>query len=293
MPTLEATSWKALNRLTGQFRLQLDALDTTMNTSVTTVELTNNIWNIAAGDWIEINTEPMMVVQKNDNTLTVLRAPMGNTATSHTAGDIVSIKPWFFRADMNGYLLDEVIGLPSSVFAESTVDVNFVTTSPYAELDVTAGDPLTMLRAIRDPSSNGYDPLHEVQLKIVKHNAVTSGYAVQTSPVPLSWSKDTEVRVTFSHVFDTSTWTDATDLIATVGLTEQLCRVIEYGAAARAMDSVASARTQLDTQGSAREAEEVPAGLAQQMATNLRRTRTQLLAAEVSRLRQKYGIKIE
>lgn len=294
MTTVEAASWKALNHLSGQFDQQFDVLNGSINDSVTTLELTHDIWSLAPGDWIEIDTEPMQVLSKDGLQVTVLRGAQGQTAASHSDLAVINIKPWFMRHKIVSFLKDEILSLPRAVYAENTVDVAFTTNSPYVELDVTSGSPpLTVLAAYRDPSTSGYDPFKTVPLKLIPNDQVSSGWAVQTSPTPLYFSKATTVRVTYAYEFDTSTFADATDLETTVGLSSQLVAAIEFGAASRAMMGLASARTQLDTQGTARDSEEVPGGLAQQQANNLQRTRNTLIAAETSRLRQKYGVKVE
>jgi len=152
---------------------------------------------------------------------------------------------------------------------------------------------IDVVQAWRDPASS-YDTLRRVSIKLIRDlDIVSSGYALQVATKPGFFSADTTVRVTYSHRFDTTTFTSSTDLESTVGLSTEMVRAIEYGAAYRAILSRTVARAETDVQPASRRAEEVPASFIGQVADNFRRTRAGLINSEISRLRRLTKVTME
>jgi len=291
MTTVDTAVGRSLRHLHGQARPVYDVLATTLDASTTAVVLTHNFASIGPGDYIEVEYEQMLVLAKSVSTLTVLRG-VDSTAAAHTAGALIAMKPRYGRQELLDLLHDEIISLPTSIFGLTTQDVTFGTTASYIELSTTK-DVIDVVQAWRDPASS-YDTLRRVPIKLVRDlDLVASGYALQVATKPGFFSDATTVRVTFSHRFDTSTFTSATDLETTVGISEEIVKAIEFGAAYRAILSRTVARSETDAQPASRLAKDVPASFIGQVAESFRRARAQLVRTEISRLRRLTKVTME
>lgn len=249
--------------------MELDTLQTTVNSSTTTIVLANTPpAGLKRGSVITIGLESMrLTADPAVNTLTVLRGFMDSDPAAHTAGDEVWINPQFQPIDISDAMIDEINSWGPSLYRVLDTTVT-----------VTGGDALTELPATfigtygiidaRLNANNGLDytawqtwPRADVRMQ---RGSLTGFGDFDTSGIilrPRSGGFDAgSLYVVAAMPFDTSTFTEATDLVTTVGLSSSMLDLLAIGVKLRLGFDQEMANLSRAAQSEPRRSEETPPG---------------------------------
>lgn len=275
--------------LLGTHRADRNRLATTMTDSVTSLVVEFQPGRgIGAGAYLALDDEIVYVWEYGSTSLTatIQRAQLGTTAAAHTAGAIVDINPRFPRPILRDTLKEEIDSWGPAVYQVKTLDIAVGSTAQAVDLTA-IGTYYSVLRVYREPRS-GSDVWFNPTFRVLR-NMPTADFASGTALI-LDGQQEaaTNLRIVYSAPFTTTTFTDATDLNATVGLDASQNDIPPYGAAWRLLATREVRRTQTQAQGDPRNAEEVPAGFMSQTSVALKRIRDQRLADAAVRLSNLY-----
>jgi hypothetical protein len=270
---------------------QLNRLQTGINASVEDLVLD---WEpevgLAPGTYIEIGSEALLVVQSQGIYVSVLRAQWGTTADTHSALDMIRIKPRFLRSQVLTEIVDEISTWPPTLFGVTTADVDWATGDYDHDLTGATGKAVTRLLAV-ELEPNTAEPWGDLRTSYSIHPADTGAYPSGWRLHTLRPSGPEDVRVTYAHEFNlTALATEATDLQSGCGLSATMNDIARFGAAGRLMLSQEAERARLDMQGTTRFAEEVPPQHQVTAAQALLEMRDRRLMQEEERLVSRWGV---
>lgn len=270
--TLGTLVTDTLQRLRGATREIVNILavgiDAPAAGTVETVTLTTNVEGIHTGSLLVVGDETMYVQSVNPQlvTATVIRGYDGTTTATAASGTIVYIDPPWTRALVMATIRDEIRSWAPQIFKTAYVEIPLVNwqrgydlgaiTVPIIRiLKVTAPEPpyigtpgdwtgegVTDTAQLNPTLQFKYDP----NANIVEF---TSGRAVILTG---GWTPRAigNLHVVYATPFDVDTsWTDSTDMIASVGLNEMDLDIPVLGAAARLLRYIAPRRAMLNAAG--------------------------------------------
>jgi hypothetical protein len=265
---------------------------TTGQTSLTFAYSFSGPQMIRAGDYVQLKDEIVYVWATNATTqATVERAMLGSAAGSYVTNDLAEINARFPQVLIRNALQDEIRSWPKSVYKVATVDLTIASTESSADLTGLSTDIYGVLEVLVPPTSSTTDRWVEAPFR--EHFAFdttdfASGMALFLGDGYARPSGAFDVRVTYAAPFDVDTMTDATTT-ATIGLTDTLLDIPPLGAASRLLAPQEISRSDAQSQGEARVANEVRPGQRFSAALGLMSLRDRRLAQEAERLLSKWG----
>lgn len=271
-----------------------DLLSGAINSSVTSLTLTDSANGVTLGTRLACGNELMLVRSVSSKTCTVMRGFFGTTAAAHADGDLIEVAPRFFYGDIVDTMQEEVRGWDNRVFRVEQRQIDSSFSSRSYDL-VGAIDPLFLLSVTSATGSRWTEPIvtdnartHSPAILLGGQDVATfpSGWCVQLEDFPTNLT--TPLIVEWAEPFITDDWTDTTDLEDDVGLVPSMFDILLYGTMARVMSGKEVGRTDLRASGEDRRAEEVPPGYLAKTAGELFQMRDRRLAVEANKLRGRY-----
>lgn len=284
--------------LGGSGKGTVNRLNGAITDAVETLTLEFATTGVARGSILSIDSEEMHVWDVNSSTrvVTVERGFNGTTAAAHSDAVLVEVDARFSRPAISQALLDEVRSWPADLFTVTTISLGGSTVTRAYDLAGTSNtDVLAILDVLVEPDDTdpwGADSTWRSVGYRAQRNMPTADFASGTA-VFLDEVLDTSraVRVVYAKPFVTSTWTDATDVETTVGLSPSMLDIPVYGASWRLVSGQEVERSNMGRQGEPRSADEVPPGTAVTTAGALKRLRDQRVAEEAARLMSYYPVR--
>lgn len=280
MPTSIASLTERARRLMfGSQRDVANVLTSTINDSVTTVTVNLDTQNIAAGIYIEIDFEPMLVVDVVGQVLTVVRAMDGSTAASHTQGARVRVDPIVTNWDLFQSMQEELVDLSSpanGLFQVVPVELTPAGGRTYFNLD-TALTPLSVIRARQEDTPGVWSKVYAQVVPGFTVGEFASTYALRLE----AFAAGKKLRVWLRAIYGAITVTGDAE---TAGLTGTAAGLLSIGAAYRMTIGRELARSMYERQGDTRRANEVPPGAQRQGLTPIAALRQERISAERARL---------
>lgn len=274
------------------FREPVTKLTANINSSETTLTFLYEITSIKPGSVLSIGLERLYVwATPSSTTATVERGWTGTTAAAHTTSDIVRVNSRYDEYTILKALNHELNDLSSpmhGLFKVATLDLTYAaSTDGYDMTAVTAaiGPPLRVL--VEGTGTGDWTPLKPSQYEYISSAdtgdfasgravLMTSGYGVPGQSLRIIY------RAPFTLLTDLSTD------VATTGLPSTAYDIPALGAAATLAASRPMKRSDLDSQGSSRRAEEVTTQDALISPRGLLSERDRRIQAEASRLAAEY-----
>lgn len=265
----------------------------------TTLNVAQDASAVGAGSIVEVGTSLYYVTAATAGTISVLANWEGATSADASTGDFVEVDPRIPRSTLADMAEAEVRSWGSQLWKVATADVPVVTSERTYNLDTDGAEILYLLGARLQP---GGQPVHLAQTtwagdtwpkakaQLLRNMPVADfadGQAVQLENLPTT---STTLRVFYATPFTLSTFTLATDLVATCGLAVAHLDVLDAGLRHRLLSSGLITRTDWQAAGMSRDSEEVtPTDIvrAASMAAALRDRR---LSDEGLELRRQWGI---
>lgn len=270
--------------LLGTHRPEYNVLTSTITSTTDSLTVTHGATAIARGSYLGIDNEVCYVWSRSNQTVTVQRGMLGTTAAAHTAGALVEVDPRF----PNGLILDEmkaeIASWPRAIYQVDSDDLSLGSGDTAVDFGPTG--LIDILRIYRQPVSSTDDRWPDLAFSY-KRNLPTADFSTGGAIFldrSGSSSESFDITVVYSKKFTTSTFVDATDLQATVGLSESLEDALKYGTAWRLLAGREVKRTFTEGQGEPRNSDEVPPGHMASVAQQMRQLRNERLADEAKRL---------
>lgn len=263
-----------------------------VNASATSITVTSAT-GIAAQSVIEVGMEQMLVTSLVGAVLTVARGYNGTLPASHPAGSYVLVNPTVTMWDLVQAANAEIASLSSpqnGLYRTGFVDISVSTGRLGFDLTGVADGFLGVL-AVRYRRSSLLD---WVSLRpggwevLIQPNSTDfpSGVGIYfPNGIPGAFT----TRVHYKAAFNVLSGIGSEDVAATTGLALQAEDIVSLGAAIRAVEGRAVARSDPFTQGDTRRAGEATTTDALQGTSALRRTRAERIAEEAARLRALWG----
>ena len=271
-------------------REPLDILNGAIDASVTSLTCTDQNALLRGGSYVEIDYEVLYVRSRSGATVTAIRGELGTTAATHSNGAKIRIEPRFPKQAILEALKAEIDDLPRDLFQITTADVTWPANTSMVNVPSPLSDPVRLLRVTRldsDTTTPRYVPARLLSRQST--GDVASGFGVHLRD-GLVFESDQAVRVTYGRKFATGTFTSATDLQSTVGLTDPLVEAVKAGAVWRLLQSTEVERTQVTAVGPSVDREQVPPTHRIQLEQGLLRTRDLLVEREIRRIHDEFGV---
>lgn len=251
-------------------------LTATINDAATTLQCDLTMGGIVAGALLAIDSEIVYVKSVAGQVATVHRGWEDTTAASHTAGAMIEVGPRFPGYAIKKALQQEIRSWPRTMFKKTlATSISGSATSRAYDL-TTIGTSWYNITEVR------YGPTTDGTYPRVKSYDVDRGRNYLYLPRTLD--SDYDLSVDYTGPFVTSTFEDATDIEATVGLSASMLDIPIYGAAWRLLAPREVKRTFTESQSEPRHSNEVPVGSALRTAAGLKTLRDQRIVEEGDRL---------
>lgn len=280
--------------LYGTYRATLNQLAVDPGSGGTTLTFTYDMEGITRGSYLSIEQEVVYVWATNpaSKTATVARAQMGTLAAAHAIATTVEINPRFPRPMIKQTMEEEIRSWPTSLFKVDALDIS--ATTSFRAYDLTGIGDFYFVVEVRksQPSGDTTRSWPKISFDVIRDMSAAnfaSGSAIQLQS-PLDTART--LRVTYARPFDVSVFEEATDLVATCGLSSSMVDIVQYGTAWRLLQPREIQRTSRQSQGEPRKAEEVPPGFTSATAAGLKKLRDNRIDEESNRLRAKYPYRV-
>lgn len=248
---------------------------------------------VGEGSIVEVGTSLYYVTAASSGAISVLPDWEGATSANAAENDFLEVDPRIPKSSLADMAEAEIRSWGSQLFRVDATTVSVTAAERAYDLGTT--DEITFLLGARlqpvGTSGNwGGDSWPKAKVQLLRNMPAAdfaSGQAVQLETFP---GRATDLRVFYATPFDLSTFTLATDLVATCGLTAGQLDVLDAGLRHRLLTSGLITRTDWQAAGMSRDSEEVnPTDIvrAASMAAALRDRR---LADEGNELRRQWGI---
>lgn len=292
--TLEQVLNRAANYLYGPYRKEFCTLDVAMLDTGDEATLTDLPVTVGAGPVIfrgvvlNIGTETLIVksFSTTTNIAQVVRGYLDTEPAAHAEGAFVDISPRFPTGVLWMDLLDEIAGLPQSIYRV----VTFEATTTIEER-VVALDPLSAghygVLGVRATSHLTGEWSRFGTLKYL-HRSTSDGDVLVLEKEPASTGGTLEYRVKMG--FDVSAATLATTF-AQLDMPESMTDVLAMGVALRRLAWAEAQRSDRQAQGEPRIPTESPPMHAAQSANQLRLVYDRRLKEEAAKLWARHGVK--
>ena len=238
----------------------INFLNGAINSSVTTITLTDDLGQLQAGAYLAIDLEILYVrsVSATSLTATVVRGMLGSTAASHTDGSIVYVNskfPAFSIFQALNQDLDDLCSPGNGLYKINTVEITF---NPAIQAyDITGATDILDILRVRSKQPGPAKNWFEVGRYALKRNANTtifpSGFEITLQEA--GWP-GLPFMVIYSTPF--THFTDTTTTTSSVGLPDSARDLPPLGAAARLTAVRETQRNFNESQGDTRRASEVP-----------------------------------
>jgi hypothetical protein len=292
--TLQEVVDRAVRYLHGPYRREFCILAVALNDSQVNVTLSETAVNYGAGPTIirgtilNIGTEVMMVRAWDPNTTvaTVVRGYLGTVAAAHAQDDMVDVNPRFPNGVLWGDLIDEITGLPESIYRTVTFEATTTTDERVVPLDVGSAGHFGVL-GVRQTSHLTGEWGRYGNLEFLFRNT-SAGDVLVLSGSPQSDGGTIEYRVKMP--FDVSAATPASTFVD-IEMPESMTDVLAMGVALRRLAWAEVQRSDRQAQGEPRIPTESPPMHAAQTAAQLQRVYDRRLNQEAAKLWARHGVK--
>lgn len=240
------------------------------------IYLSNNVNGVTVGSLLTVADETMYVIDISTTAIsaTVFRGFDGTMPVTAAAGSLVNIDPPWTRAVIRDRVRDEIRSWAPQVWAPAAVDIPIVNQQRGYDLGAITKTIIRILRVTAPAppyvGSPGYwvvpgntntslaDPTFPF---LYNSNANTSEFPSGKSITltgPTLPNIIANLHVVYATPFDVDTsWTDATDMIAQVGMDSRDLDIPGMGAAARLLRGISVRRAMLNVEGQSREDQDV------------------------------------
>lgn len=272
-------------------RSEINRLEVAMTASTATIAVSFDLRGVKPGSVLRIDNESLYVWDVASQTAVVERGWDNTTAVAHAVGAVVEINPRFHNDEITDALLDDVRAWPETIFRVVTLQADIGATERAINLPVQATTVLRVLRAQRDQPTGTYATLPDLDVRLDRSQPVgsfASGNSIVLQTPELG--RAATLYITLAVKFNLSTWTDATDVESTVGLSTSLLDIPPLGAAARLLGAAEAARSDPAAIGP-QEAADVPATATSKVADWYWGMWRRRLSDEEARLGELYGVR--
>lgn len=233
--TVSETLQRIRRQLSASHRQESDTLLTSVNSSTTTIVLSNTApAGLRRGSVISIGLESMrLTANASGATCTVLRGFMDSDAASHTAGDEVWINPEYQPIDIFDAMQDEIGSWGPNLYR--VVGATFTTADGDSVLDLGAtyldAYGLIDVRRNRDSLIIGEPILTWPRANVRFQRGTATGWTGQSGMLLrfIDPVYDGSMFVLFAMPFDLSPFTESTDLVSDCGLAESMIDLLTLG----------------------------------------------------------------
>lgn len=245
--------------LESMHRPQYNAVDGTVGPADNEITTQFALGEIGKGSFIVVDDELMYVVDRSvaAQTLSVIRAVRGTTASAHAPGALIEISPRFPRFLIRQELRRELIGWGEAIYqavAPITATLAVGQTQITALKDFADGESLTLFgclqvrRASQDPTDDRQRPV-----------AWDFDRATGTVQLRVPAQQDTTLALVGAFSFGSfpgPAWLDALNCQSDIGIEEQWEEILELGAAGRLLTGRQVPRLFPEAEGQSRSAQE-------------------------------------
>lgn len=284
---------KVRRRLLGSRKSEVNYLNGAILAGATTITVEDDTvrTGLTRGVYIGIDSELMLVRSVAGQVVTVRRGQLGTIDAAHADDADVEIAPRFPRGDILDLIQDEILSWgPLLYHVPPPAGITEAGTGARA-YDLNIGTFYDIIDVRREPNQPTL-PWSRVRHFSIDRNAPLDSFpSGQAFYIHENLSSTTNLSVTYSQPFDTSDFTESTDLLVDCNLDPAFLDILTYGAMWRAMSGTEVPRTDSFSQGEPRSAEEVPPGHRINTASGLKKLRDQRIAEEQMRLYRKWGLR--
>jgi hypothetical protein len=266
-------------------------LATSIDSDDTAVVCTYDVGGLRTGSVFEIGSELFYVWDStpSSKTLTVERGYAGTTATSHSAGAIITLNPRFPRQQMLDALnsdIDDLSSTTNGLFRIATVDLTY--NGSDRQINITnSGTILDLIDVRFRYEQDDFPVLRDVRLQTGLPTAdfASGNTLVFDEPVMAG-----TVRVRYKAPF-TRAASESSDLTTDCFVPATCEDIIEMGVILRMMAGREIKRNFIESQGDTRRPDEVPPSAVRDSIANIQRLRRERIIAESGRLKAQFPIK--
>lgn len=274
--------------LYGTGKRVVNRLDGDLAANAGTLTVLYNAGGMIEGSNLAIDDEILHVWTVSGKVATVQRGWLGSTAAQHSDGAIVEVNPRFSRFAIKESLKEEILSWGPEIFGVGQVTISALPSVRGYDL---AG--VTQFRHVLDVTRDAFysdtsNSLPRVSWVPKTSAEFASGYGIVLASFPAT---SVDLFVTYARGYDVEVFEDNT-LLVTIGLAEEQFDIPAYGAAWRLMSVDESNRSDAYAEGLSKSDERVPPGYRLQTGAQFKRMRDERLAAEQSRLRWKYPLRV-
>ena len=295
-----------LDLLLGASRESLNMVYNPIGVTDTTISITYNPTTIQPNTYIEIDEELMYVWASEfgspSSTVTVQRGMRSTVATTHEAGALIRVDPYFPKYQVQKALQAEIGSWGPQVYAVATIDIPLTDYVGGYDLGI-LGDYYRIMDVRESPdlelgyvSDNMWPRVKWEELKNAPFSQFPSGNALFIIDPLGVWDSPQNsprtVHVIYAKPFDWARpWSLTTDLISDVGIDANELDIPPYGAAWRLLQGREARRTLVEAWGQSADLKEEPPMYASQAAQAFKAIRDGRLADAMQRLNVKFGVR--
>jgi hypothetical protein len=259
-------------------------LETSVDADDTEFVTTYDLNGLRPGTVFEIGSELCYIwaVTAGNKTLTVERGYAGTTATSHSAGAIITLNPKFPKAQLLDALNQDIDDLSSPVNGLFRVVATSLTyNGSDRQIDLTGATNVIDLIDVRVRYlSDDYPVIRGTRLQ---RDLPTSDFASGLAIVFDEECVAGTIRVRYKAPFVRASAL-STDLQTTCFVPLSMEDILEMGVMARVLQSREIKRNFIESQGDTRRSDEVPPGAMRDSFSNILRLRRDRIIAEKAKL---------
>lgn len=267
-------------------------LATSVDSDDTSFVLSYELGALRVGAVFEIDSELCYVWEATvgSKTLVVERGYAGTTATSHTAGAIITINPRFPKAQMLDALnqdIDDLSSPANGLFRVVTQDVTYNGSDRQVNL-TSASNVIDLIDVRLRYLADDFPAIRRVRLARDLPTAdFASGYALTFDESVMAGTLRVRYKAPFTRV---SALTDNIQSAAYIPVNME--DILEMGVMSRMLSMREIKRNFIESQGDTRRADEVPPGAMRDSFSNILRLRRDRIVAEAARLARQYPLVI-
>jgi hypothetical protein len=255
------------------------SIDAPAPLTVETITLTGDLNGITVGSLLVVGDETIYVLNAYpaNTTAQVIRGWDDTTPAVAASGAIVQVDPPFTRSVVQAALKSEIRSWAPQVFNVASTDISIVSLQRGYDMGNSVGTIIRVLYVTApQPPYIGSPGFWDVSgssnaVDISQENpSLAFRYDANANPVEFASGKSItligqrlptvvgKLHVVYATPFNVdSSWTETTDVIATVGMDERDLDIPPLGACARLLRSMVTRRAMLNVQGQNREDQDV------------------------------------
>ena len=296
--TVENTIERIRRQLNSTVRLEINTLGATLTTSTNPVTLNYDLSNsVRSGSVLSVGRELMRVISVNTSSkeCTVIRGWQDSDAEAHDSGDEVLINPRFTRTDIYDAIIQEIDSWEPDLFKVVDDPETVAVEAQGFEIASAYSNALGVIEVRRNwtEENSVVWPTMPFTLHRGRSASLTptegSGLFIRfTGNIGYTPAAGT-VIARLAVPYDSSDITsEASDLVADVGMDAPLLELVEMGVKARLISDDETGRSARNAQDEPRRNEEVPVGAAMNAAQMALQRYERRRNQEVIRLRTRY-----